>query len=160
MITWFLAVALAAPVRFDRVDLVSETTASWQHDELPRLGQTPRVVAMRWAEQVQPVIAVPLGVDAGALQLGASLRAQSIRYERAAFRPSWSVNAGVQLGAGLPNGALAGLSWRHGALRVGGSLAAVSAASWARPVWDTWRWLPAVGIGVGPAIPERAPWMW
>lgn len=160
MIALLLATALAAPVRFDRVDLISETGATWQHDELPRFGQTPRVVGLRWAEQVQPVVAVPLGEAAGELHLGASLRAQSIRYERPAFQPAWSVNAGLQLSAGLPSGALAGLAWRHGALRVGGSVGAVSAVSWARPEWTTWRWLPSVGIGVGPAIPERAPWMW
>lgn len=162
MIALLLGLALGAPVRFDRVDLLSETSGTWLHDELPRSPDSPRVVALRWVEQVQPVIALP---PAG-LQLGLALRTQSIRYERSLDGGPWALNGGVQLGALLPNGLVGGAAWRRGPVRIGVSMSAVSRASWANPSWTGWRWLPTLGVGLGPARDDgksgasgRPPWM-
>ena len=156
MIAWLMALALAGPVRLDRVDLISEANGTWLHDELPRAGTTPRFAAVRWLEQVQPVIAYDR------VQVGLSLRTQTIRYEYPIADGPWRLNGGLQMSAGLPNGAVAGGAWRTGPLRIGASLSAVSTANWVRPVYEGWRWLPTVGIGLGPAQNpggRRAPWM-
>jgi len=154
MIIGLLTLAMAGPdLRLDRVDLVSETSGTWLHDELPRAGSTPRFVGARWVEQVQPVIAIGPTV-----QVGLALRTQSVRLEHTVTGP-WSVNGGLQLGAGLPNGAIGGVGYRAGALRLGTALSVVSSATWARPTWTHWRLLPTVGIGVGPVAQPTAPWM-
>ena len=156
MIAWMMALALAGPVRFDRVDLLSENNGTWLHDELPRAGTTPRFAAVRWIEQVQPVIAYDR------IQLGLSLRSQSLRYEAPVFDGPFHLNGGLQMSAGLPNGAVAGGAWRTGPLRIGASISAVSTANWARPVYAGWRFLPVLGIGLGPKQDgngRKAPWM-
>lgn len=161
MIALLLGLAVAAPVRFDRVDLLSETSGTWLHDELPRAGTAPTVVGLRYLEQVQPVLGFGEWV-----QLGLALRTQSLRVERVLGDSRWAVNGGVQLHAGLPNGLVAGLAWRQGPVRIGGGLSLTSGATWARPVYEGWRTLPVLGLGLGPVAGERepkgagkAPWM-
>ncbi|MEQ1569223.1 MAG: hypothetical protein ABMA64_26540, partial [Myxococcota bacterium] len=71
MIPW-LVTASAAPVRLDRVDLLSETPGTWLATELPRAAAAPGTVAARWVAQVSPV------VTWGRCELSASLAAQSL----------------------------------------------------------------------------------
>ena len=135
--------AEAGPVRFERVDLVSESDGTWVRDELTRLGQTPRFATVRYVEQLTAV------VSRDRLQLGVSLATQSLRWEQPLSHTHFAVGGGVQFAAGLPNGLLAGGAVRAGPVRVGVSASLTSAAVWGRPVYDGWRLLPSLGIGVG-----------
>ena len=141
----------------ERVDLFSEEGASWWVDELPRAGASPRAAAIRWLEQIRFVAAVPRA----SVVLGASLSSQSIAVRRPISRQTpLYLQAGVTTSLGLPRGALVGAEWWHGALRVGVGVHTSSGATWARPVWDGWRVLPAVGIGFGrsPVATGASPW--
>ena len=137
--------AQAGPIQFDRVDLVSESDGSWVRDELTRAGVSTRFTMVRWVEQLTPVI------RKDRVQLGLSLATQSLRWEQPIAHTHVHLNGGVQFTAGLPNGLLAGGAIRTGPLRVGVSASLVSAASWSRPVYDGWRLLPSLGIGIGRA---------
>jgi len=148
-----VSVSHAGGVALDRIDLLSETDGSWQHDELPRAGISPRFVGVRFVEQVQPVIAFDR------VQLGLSLRSQSLRWAQPLGDSTLVLNGGAQFAAGCPNGVVLGGAWRPGALRLGASLSVSSAAHWGRPVWDGWRVLPTIGIGIGRHARPRAPWM-
>jgi hypothetical protein len=130
----------------ERVDLFAEDGASWWVDELPRAGASPRAAAIRWLEQVRFVAAVPRA----SVVLGASLSSQSIVVRRPVSRDTpLYLQGGVTTALGLPRGALVGAEWWHGAMRIGVGVHAYSGATWRRPVYDGWRVLPAVGIGVG-----------
>jgi len=135
--------AEAGPVRFERVDLISESDGSWARDELSRAGQTPRFAAIRYLEQLTPVI------RKDRLQLGLSLATQSVRWEQPLAGTHFGLNGGLQLDSGLPNGLLAGGFVHAGPLRIGVSASLTSGASWGRPVYDGWRLLPSLGIGIG-----------
>lgn len=141
--------AQAGPVRVDRVDLVSESDGSWVRDEATRFSHTPRFAAVRYIEQLGPVIAKDQ------LQLGLSLASQSVRWEQPLPSTHFALSGGIQLRAGLPSGVLAGGAVRAGPLRVGVSASLNSAAVWGRPVWDGWRLLPSFGVGLGPATSTK-----
>jgi hypothetical protein len=143
--------ALAATPALDRVDLLSEHGAPWLVYEAPRIGVASDVVVLRWIEQVSPVLAL------GDARLSLSLGAQTIGFETPSW--PWSASGGVVTRAGLPVGALAGVGFRPGKLRLGLSLALLSSATWVRPQWNTWTALPGVGVGIGRDTRPRAPWM-
>lgn len=157
MILGLAAAALAGPTpRLDRVDLLSEPGAPFLVDDLPRYGVSPDVVRLRWFEQV----AVVGGLDA--VELSLSLAAQTVSLDRPLPVPGpvpVHATVGLRTHAFLPDGALAGLAVRGGPLRLGASVLVVSDTSWSRPDWSTWRVLPALGLGVGPARKPVAPWM-
>lgn len=157
MIGWLAAAALAgAPIGIDRVDVLAEAPALWVSQELPRFTLTPRVGAVRFLTQVQPVVWTPLD----GLQLGLSLQAQTLLYERPVLpHAGLHVTGGLVTRAGLPAGLQLGAAWRPGKVRLGLSAVALSGASWARPDWTTWRLLPGVGLGFGRDPRPRAPWM-
>ena len=140
------AVTSAAELRLDRVDLISEDTGAWINYEAPGLLAYPTRGAVRYVTQVKPVLALPVEH----LYLGLSIHSQSLVYERPFTEGSeltWS--AGVQSALFFPRGALAGVAWRHGPVRLAVGVSAVSGGTWARPggvaQWDV---LPTVGVGL------------
>lgn len=156
MIALLAVAALAAPFGLDRVDLVSEDSA-WLVDELPRAGIASRTVAFRYAQQVQPTWFTPVK----GLTVGTSVRAVSLQLEQRLSRPGGLYgSAALVTRFGLPHGARVGLAVRKGPLRVGGSVALLSTATWSTPEWTTWRVLPTLGVGVGRIHDRRpvAPW--
>lgn len=146
-----LSLALASPDRdalahLERIDLVSEDPGSWLVDEVPRVGVAPRATAMRWLEQVKVSGAIPRA----SLVIGASLASQSVAVRRPlTHRAPVYGQVGVTSALGLPRGVLAGAEVWRGPVRLGLGLHLVSRATWDRPVWDSWRVLPGVGIGIG-----------
>lgn len=154
MIPW-LVTASAAPVRLDRVDLLSETPGTWLATELPRAAAAPGTVAARWVAQVSPV------VTWGRCELSASLAAQSLGVSLPLdpVRPV-SFDAAAVARAGLPIGARVGFGVGIGRVRFGLSAVTLSDATWVRPSWTEWTVFPAVGIGVGRHRAPGAPWMY
>lgn len=152
---WVLATtALAAPPRLDRVDLLSEAAAPFLTDQLFAADVPGDLVRLRFAEQIALVGAL------GDARLSLSLDVQELGWEHALpHLGPLSGSVGLRTHAFLPDGALAGLAVRGGPVRVGASLLVVSDATWSRPEWSTWRVLPGVGLGIGPARRDRAPWM-
>jgi hypothetical protein len=151
-----LAAAAAAgePARLDRVDLLSESGATFLVYDLPRYGTSPDVVTLRWFEQVAAVGAV------GRTTLSLSLTAQTLAWEPRipGFHPL-STTVGLRTHAFLPDGGVVGLAVRGGPVRVGASVLLLSDATWSRPDWGHWSALPAVGLGLGPTPQPRAAWM-
>ena len=143
-----LGQAMAGPVSFERVDLISEDPGTWIHYEAPTYGTYSMRPILRFVSQVKPVWSTPWeGVT-----VGTSLASQSVVYE-APLLPdaglSWS--AGVQTVLLMPRGVTAGVAWNWRFLRVGAGVSAVSAATWARPGGlAQWTVLPTLGLGVGP----------
>lgn len=148
-----VSAALAAPPRFDRVDLLSEAGAPFFADDLWRASVEPGVTRLRFAEQ----IAVVGGL--GEAQLSLSLAAQTFAVEHPLPLGPLRATAGLRTHAFLPDGALLGLAVRGGPVRLGASVLVVSDATWSRPEWSTWRALPALGLGIGPVARQVAPWM-
>ncbi|MCA9567247.1 MAG: hypothetical protein KC656_05370 [Myxococcales bacterium] len=141
-----LSLALGAPVVAERIDVFSEDGAAWWFDDLPRARATPRITALRWAEQVRFVARTP----DHPVFFGASLAAQSVGVRGALGRGVVGSTA-LLTRLGLPSGAWVGVaSWR-GPMRVGVSVVATSGASWRRPRWDHWGVLPSVSVGFGRA---------
>lgn len=138
----------AAPLHFDRVDVLSEDPGLWLNYDLPLARVYLPRTGYRLLEQVKPVwrIAAVEG-----LHVGVSLRSQSLVYERSlgvGHGLFWT--AGVQTALLLPRGALGGLAWRRGYFRVGVGVSLLSRATWALPEWKRWQLLPTLGLGVGP----------
>jgi hypothetical protein len=153
MLSLVAASALAAaPVRLDRVDLLNEEAPTFLHYDVPMGRAYGMATALRFVEQLKVVVALP--VDG--LYAGASLTSQSLAWEGPLWRSAdgrglfWS--AGLSTRLLMPYGVQGGVAWRFGLLRVGLSLQAASAASWARPAWSEWRVLPALGVGLGPNV--------
>ena len=151
-----VCVALGGPIRFDRVDLIAEDPSLWVNDDLARLSHVPRLGAVRYVSQVKVVFELP----GDGVYFGSSLSSQSIVGERLIVSklPIYGY-AGMQAGLFLPRGFVGGLAYREGPLRIGIGFSALSSATWRRPDWSVWSWLPAVGIGFGRAHPiheERA----
>jgi len=156
MIVLATVTALAAPFGLDRVDVLSEGSPTWAHYELPRLTTAGRFVAVRFIEQIEPVLFLP----AEGLTLGVSMRAVRVHWERTVLgTDSLYVGGGVLTTLGLPNGGQIGAAWRPGRVRVGVSVSALSSASWRRRDWTVWHVLPAVGLGFGRDLRPRAVWM-
>lgn len=148
--------AFAAPVGFDRVDILSEGSATWLNNELPRSSTTGRFVTVRFIEQIEPVIFLP----PDGLTIGLSLRAIRLHWERPIFdSETVFVGGGVNTTLLLPNGGQVGAAWRPGKVRLGLSINALSSASWSRKDWSVWQVMPAVGVGFGRDLRQRAIWM-
>lgn len=154
MIAWWAAVAQAADVRFDRVDLLSESPGTWLTQEAPRLTAIPGTVAVRWVEQVAPVVQI------GVVEVSASVAGQSvgIAVPLDPVRPAW-FDAGVVARGLLPVGGRVGVAWGAGPVRLGLSAVALADATWVRPDYAHWSLVPAVGVGVGRYRAPGSPWM-
>jgi hypothetical protein len=136
----------AAPVHFERVDILSEDPGTWLVDDAPRVALSPRLTALRWLEQVKVSAAIPRA----SLVIGVSASSQSLSLRRPlSHRVPLYGSVGLTTALGLPRGGLLGAEYWRGPVRIGVGLHAHAGATWARPVWDSWRILPGVGIGLG-----------
>ncbi|WP_257455454.1 hypothetical protein [Archangium lipolyticum] len=146
------ALTLAAPVRLDRVDVLSEDAGTFLHYDLPQAAAYAPITGARFVEQVKVVFTVPVG----GLYAGVSIASQSLSYEGPLWRSQdgrglfWTASVHTRLL--MPYGAHAGVAWRYGILRVGVGASASSEATWARPEWTEWRVLPTLALGFGPNI--------
>jgi hypothetical protein len=152
-----ISAAFGGPLRFDRVDLIAEDPALWVNDDLARLPQVPRLGPIRYLSQVKVVIELPME----GVYFGTSLSSQSIVAERLIVSelPIYGYS-GIQAGLFLPRGIMGGLAYREGPLRVGIGFSALSSATWRRPDWSVWSWLPSVGIGIGRSHPVLEAQSW
>ena len=133
----------ASPLQ--RIDLLSEDPGTWLNDELPSVLAGPARPGLRLLEQVKFVWRTPVP----RLTIGTSLTSQSVAYDRPLFGlENLTVGLCLYTRLLLPRGVYADLAWHRGPLRLAVGLSALSNASWARPQWDWWRFLPTVGIGV------------
>lgn len=138
--------ALAGPISFDRVDLISEDPGTWINYEAPLLAGYATKGLVRWLTQLKPVwkTSVP------GLYFGISFISQSLSYE-SKIHPSspinWTVSYQSQLL--LPKGANLGLAWRKNSFRLAVGYSAVSESTWVRPAYRSWILLPTIGIGIG-----------
>lgn len=146
--------SLTGQFGFDRVDILSEDTGTFLHYEVPMASARADITAVRFLEQVKPVFTTPVK----GLYLGASISSQSVVYEYPLLpRYGLFATGGIQTRLLLPRGALAGVAWRWSWFRVGVSVSALSQASWMRPNWTHWDFLPTLGIGVGQAFEPGQP---
>lgn len=152
MIPLFVAAALAAPIRLDRVDVLAEDPGTWLNYDAPMAPYAATQTAVRFVEQVSFVVATP----APDLYVGLSFASQSVRWERVVWK-DLDLHAGVQTSLLLPRGAFAGAGWTAGRLHVAGGVSAVSNATWARPDWTHWSAMPTVGVGVKVGKREKGP---
>ncbi len=143
---FFVGAALAAPVQFDRVDLISEDPGTFVNYELWGAPTYPTKAAIRLVTQVKPVVSIP---RVPGLTVGVSLSSQSVVYERPFLIDGLHWTAGVQTALLMPRGALGGVAYRTGRWRFGVSASAISGSTWARPSYGQWTVLPTVGVGVG-----------
>jgi hypothetical protein len=154
-VIWGLCgLAFAAGLQFDRVDVLSGSSATFLVDDLPRISMDPAATTLRFVSQVAPVIA------SHNLELSSSL---SVQYAglRAPVLPAaglW-VDGGLVARGLLPVGARAGLALRWGPVHVGLGVCAEAGARWTNPRWESWTVRPSVGLGVGRKLRQRAPWM-
>lgn len=146
------SLTLAAPVRFDRVDVLSDDAATFLNDDLTLMTAYPAAVAGRFLEQVKPVFTLPVE----GLYAGISIASQSVSFEGPLWKSQdgrglfWTASVHTRLL--LPYGVHAGVAWRWGPLRVGLGASASSQATWARPAWGEWLVLPALAVGLGPNV--------
>jgi hypothetical protein len=151
-----MAAALAAeatpPVKpktvfgFSRVDILSEDPGFWINDELPNVLAYPLRPALRFVMQVKVVWSTPVR----GLTIGTSVSSQSVHYERNIFGfESVTVGAGLQTALLLPRGLWVDVAWHRGPYRLALGLSTISDASWGNLRWDSWRFLPTVGVGIG-----------
>ncbi len=149
MLALVAAVVLAAEpagVRVERVDVLSEDPGLWLHQELPRLGADALTPTVRFLTQVKVVWSTPVQ----GLGFGVSVGSQSVVYEYPLLpRANLALSAGVQTRLLLPRGALLGVAWRAGPVRLGLSLSVFSEATWSRVDYSFWTVLPTLGLGFG-----------
>ncbi len=139
-----LGVAQAAGLHLDRVELLSTDPGVWVNYDLPGAGPRFTTAAVRFVEQVQPVLSMP--VDG--LYVGLSWSSQSVSYERPFGDLPLGWAGGVQTLWLLPRGAFAELTADLGPVRLGAGLSLLSQASWARlSGYDRWDPLPAFTLG-------------
>ena len=133
----------ASPLQ--RIDLLAEDPGTWLNDELPAVLAGPARPGLRLLEQVKFVWNTPVP----RLTIGTSLASQSVAYDRPLFGlENLTVGLCLYTRLLLPRGVYADLAWHRGPLRLAVGLSALSNASWARPQWDWWRFLPVIGIGI------------
>lgn len=146
------SLTLAAPVRLDRVDVLSEDSGTFLHYDVPMAHAYPPMTGVRFLEQVKVVLALPVS----GLYAGASIASQSLSYEGPLWRSQdgrglfWTASVHTRLL--MPYGAHAGVAWRFGFLRLGVGASASSEATWARPAWTEWKVLPTLALGFGPNV--------
>lgn len=133
-------------VALDRLDLLSEDPGQWLHQDAPRLGVDTLTPTVRFLTQLKVVWSTPVrGLD-----FGISVGSQSLVYEYPLLpRAKLTLSMGLQTRLLLPRGALVGVAWRTGPLRLGLSLSVFSAASWSRVDYRYWTALPTLGLGIG-----------
>ncbi len=139
-----LALATAAPLALDRVELVAEEPGTWLLDDLPTVTSRPASTTLRWLEQVQPV----LRLGDGPLRVGVSWTMQGVFY--AHTLGALELEGGVQTSLGLPVGAGVSAGLPLGSWRLGAGVGARCGASWADPRFTAWRVVPAVGLAWRP----------
>jgi hypothetical protein len=149
MLALVAALVLAAEpegVRLQRVDVLSEDPGQWLHQEAPRLGVDALTPTVRLLTQMKVVWSTPVrGLD-----FGVSVGSQSLVYEYPLLpRANLSLSMGVQTRLLLPRGALVGVAWRAGPVRLGLSLSVFSEATWSRVNYRYWTALPTLGLGFG-----------
>lgn len=141
----------AAPVRLDRVDVLSEDAGTFLNYDLALIPAYPVIGAARFVEQVKVVFALP-----AQLYAGVSIASQSLSFESPLWRAKdghglfWTVSLHTRLL--LPYGAHAGVDWRCGPVRLGLGASVSTEAAWARPAWSEWKVLPVLSVGFGPNI--------
>jgi hypothetical protein len=146
LVTALVLAAEPARVRFERVDVLSEDPGLWLSQEAPRLGVDPLTPTVRFLTQVKAVWSTPVR----GLGFGVSVESQSLVYEYPLLREqNLSLSMGVQTRLLLPRGALLGVAWRAGPVRVGLSLSVFSEATWSRVNYSYWTALPTLGLGFG-----------
>ena len=142
----------AAPVRLDRVDVLSEDAGTFLNYDLALLPAYPTIGAARFVEQVKVVFAVPVR----GLYAGVSIASQSVSFESPLWRGAdgyglfWTASLHTRLL--LPYGAHLGVDWRTGPVRLGLGASISTEAAWARPAWSEWKVLPVLSVGFGPNI--------
>ena len=106
-----MSVAMASPLRFDRVDILAEDPALWVNDDLRRFDHSSRLGAVRFVTQVKVVAELPIE----GVYLGTSLSSQSLVAERLIVSklPIYGY-AGIQAGLFLPRGFMGGFAYRKG----------------------------------------------
>jgi hypothetical protein len=142
------AVLAAEPtgVSLERLDLLSEDPGQWLHQELPRLGADALTPTVRFLTQMKVVWSTPVR----GLGFGVSVGSQSLVYEYPLLpRANLALSVGMQTRLLLPRGALLGVAWRTGPLRLGLSLSVFSEATWSRVDYSYWTVLPTLGLGIG-----------
>ncbi|EPX62568.1 hypothetical protein D187_008756 [Cystobacter fuscus DSM 2262] len=142
----------AAPVRLDRVDLLSEDEGTFLNYDMPLFSAYAPITGGRFLEQVKVVLALPVS----GLYAGASIASQSISYEGPLLRSQdgrglfWVGSVHTRLL--MPYGAHAGVAWRFGLFRLGVGASLSTEATWVRPEWNQWRVLPVLAVGLGPNV--------
>jgi hypothetical protein len=146
--------ALAAEplLALDRVDVLAADPGTWLNLDLPMLGATPALGALRFVAQVQPVWRTPRE----GLFIGTSVASQSVVYEvdlrdfTLAAPNGTFAYGGVQTALLLPRGLVLGGGLRVGPLRAAAGLSVLSAATWRRPDYGHWNVYPVIALGFGP----------
>ncbi len=142
----------AAPVRLDRIDIISEDVGTFLHYDLALARAFSPMTGARFLEQVKVVLALPVK----GLYAGASIASQGVSYEGALWRAQdgrglfWVASVHTRLL--MPYGAHAGVAWRFGVMRLGVGASVSTESTWARPSWTQWRVLPTLAVGVGPNV--------
>jgi hypothetical protein len=139
------ASALARPLSFDRIDLLSEDPGTFVDEQVARATHSPTVTGIRYAEQLKLVVALPWEP----VTVGLSAATQSVYLEPRLTDWGLGLTLGLQTRLLLPRGGLVGLHLRRGIVRVGLGANVLSAATYTRPAYDHWRVLPGVGFGLG-----------
>ncbi|MBM4389953.1 MAG: hypothetical protein FJ090_02415 [Deltaproteobacteria bacterium] len=139
-----VAIALAQPFRFDRVDILAEDPGTWINYDLPQAPVAFTQTAVRLVEQVSVQWQLPVTN----LYLGTSIASQSLTYELP-WKHGLGVHGGLQTSLLLPRGAVLGAHWRTGRVRLGLGASVISSATWAHVDYSQWHVLPTIGVGVG-----------
>jgi endonuclease/exonuclease/phosphatase family metal-dependent hydrolase len=126
LVTALVLTAEPARVRLERVDVLSEDPGLWLSQEAPRLGVDALTPAVRFLTQVKVVWSTPVR----GLGFGVSVESQSLVYEYPLLREqNLALSMGLQTHLLLPRGALLGVAWRAGPVRLGLSLRVFSKAT-------------------------------
>lgn len=136
---------LAAPPQLgvDRIDLIAEAPGTFVNFDVPNALVAPTPGAVRFVEQVQLVMTLPIE----GLYVGASLSAQTLSFETP-LADGFFVTVGVQTRLLLPVGGYGGLAWRWRWMRVALGASAFADASWARLTWNRFTVVPTLGFGI------------
>jgi hypothetical protein len=157
MLALVAALVLAAEptgVRWERVDVLSEDPGVWLHHDVWRLRVDRLTPVVRFVSQVKGVWSTPVR----GLGFGVSLGSQSLVYEYPLLpRANLALSMGLQTRLLLPHGALVGVAWRAGPVRLGLSLSVFSEATWSRLNYQYWTALPTLGLGFGRSPEPPAP---
>lgn len=144
MIAWWTALALAAPISLDRVDLIAAGPGTFVNYDVPVAGSDVTRTAIRFVEQVQPVWRTP--VDN--LYVGTSIASQSIIWDAPLAETPLNYVVALETSLLAPRGARAGVATLLGPVRVEAGVSAISPSGWARFDYNTWTVMPTLGVGL------------